>query len=213
MAIIGLSAESNSNISAQFLKVGANDFISKPYSYEELICRVTQNLEMLELFESIRNIANHDYLTGMYNRRFFFAEGGDIYAHAKANNVPLLAAMVDVDHFKKVNDSYSHDCGDVVLKRIAEQLKAHSHQDLVARMGGEEFAILMTGDERSSRERLEAFRKHMEQEVIQYNKLNIQVTASIGGTTDFGGNLDTMLGKADENLYAAKQNGRNQVVV
>ena len=212
LAIIGMSGEHDGNISAKFLKNGANDFISKPYSYEELICRVTQNLEMVELVESIQNIANRDYLTGMYNRRFFFVEGGNLHEQAKANNLNLFVAMIDVDFFKKVNDTHGHDCGDVVLKHLAERLIAQFPKDLVARLGGEEFAVLIVGENRQSAlERLENFRLRIEQEAAHCAETRIAFTVSIGCTHILQENLDRMLKMADENLYQAKQNGRNRV--
>ncbi len=213
LAIIGISGEKGGNISAQFLKNGANDFIAKPYSYEELICRVTQNLEMLELVESVRNIANCDYLTGMYNRRFFFDEGCEVYEQTKEKGLPLFVAMIDVDHFKKVNDAHGHDCGDAVLKHFAAQLSAHFPKELIARLGGEEFVVLITGENpQTSCERLEAFRLCVEQETVRCNQKDIAFTVSIGGSHTLQENLDMMLKTADENLYNAKQNGRNQLV-
>ena len=213
LAIIGVSGENGGNISAQFLKNGANDFIAKPYSYEELICRVTQNLEMLEMVESIQNIANRDYLTGMYNRRFFFDEGYNIYEHAKNNGSNLFIAMIDVDHFKMVNDTYGHDCGDMILKHLAVQLSAYFRNDLIARLGGEEFALLIAEEDiHSTTERLEAFRMHIERETVSCGTTNIAFTVSIGGSHHLQENLDMMLKTADENLYHAKQSGRNRVV-
>ncbi|MDO8464234.1 MAG: diguanylate cyclase [Gallionella sp.] len=210
LSIIGISGENGGNISVQFLKNGANDFIAKPYSYEELICRVTQNLEMVE---SIQNIANRDYLTGLYNRRFFFDEGYNIYEHAMNSGSNLFIAMIDVDHFKKVNDDYGHDCGDMVLKHLAAQLSAYFSNDLIARLGGEEFALLISDEDvQSTRKRLEAFRQHIERETVNFGTANIAFTVSIGGSHHPLESLDMMLKTADENLYHAKQSGRNRVV-
>lgn len=214
LAIIGISGEDGGNISAQFLKHGANDFIAKPYSYEELICRVTQNLEMLELMESIKNVANRDYLTGLYNRRYFFDEGYNIFEKAKKSNVNVFVAMIDVDDFKKVNDVHGHDCGDQVLKHLAAQLNTHFPNDLIARIGGEEFAVLITDEStETSIERLESFCRQVEKDAIQYGNIIISSTISIGGTHKLLGNLDLMLMAADENLFKAKQKGKNRVLV
>lgn len=214
LSIIGISGENGGNISAQFLKNGANDFIAKPYSYEELICRVTQNLEMLEMVESIQNIANRDYLTGMYNRRFFFDEGYSIYEDARNSGSSLFIAMIDVDHFKKVNDDYGHDCGDMVLKHLAAQLGAYFRNDLIARLGGEEFALLISDEDvESAQKRLETFRQHIERETVNFGTTNIAFTVSIGGSHHLLESLDMMLKTADENLYHAKQSGRNRVVI
>lgn len=215
LAIIGMSGEGGAgHVSAQFLKNGANDFITKPYSYEELICRVTQNLEMLELVESVQNIANRDYLTGLYNRRFFFDEGSSTYNDAKKNGTSLLVAMLDIDNFKKVNDDYGHDNGDMVLKDVATQLRAYFPDNLVARFGGEEFAILIAGDDlQSIRGRLEAFRQHVEHNVLHCGQQNIAFTVSIGCCHELLDNLDMMLKMADQNLYRAKHSGRNIIVM
>jgi len=214
LAIIGISGENGGNISAQFLKNGANDFISKPYSYEELTCRVTQNLEMLEMIQSIQNIANRDYLTGMHNRRFFFEEGYQAYEQAKKNRSNVFVAVIDVDHFKKVNDTHGHDCGDLVLKNLAADFAKHFPKELIARMGGEEFALFMLGENMPSAcERLEAFRAQIEKQLVTYQSATIAYTVSIGGCYQPLENLDMMLKVADENLYRAKQSGRNRIVV
>ncbi|MFZ2540698.1 MAG: GGDEF domain-containing protein, partial [Gallionella sp.] len=168
----------------------------------------------LELMESIRNIANRDYLTGLYNRRFFFDEGYNIYEKAKERGVNVFVAMIDVDHFKKVNDTHGHDCGDLVLKNLAAQLSEHFPDDLIARLGGEEFTVLITDENiQTSTERLGKFCRHIEQEAVKCGMSDVAITISIGGSHKLLGNLDLMLIAADQNLYLAKQNGKNRVVV
>jgi len=122
LAIIGLSGSDDPMFSARFLKNGANDFIHKPFHYEEAICRVNQNLDVLELIEVAQNAANRDFLTGLYNRRYFFHEGRDRFEAARAAGQPVATAMLDIDHFKQVNDQHGHDCGDLALKAVAQLL-------------------------------------------------------------------------------------------
>jgi diguanylate cyclase (GGDEF)-like protein len=213
LSIIGISGENRAEVSAQFLKHGANDFISKPYSYEEMTCRVNQNLEMLEMLESMQNLAHRDFLTGIYNRRYFFSSGNDALRQARLNNCPVYVAMLDIDHFKQVNDTYGHDCGDLVLKCVAESIQKHFPHDLVARIGGEEFAVLVTNvDATSVRAQLEKLRQTLAATVVSTPAKDVAVTISLGGCDAHEGSLDEMLKAADGKLYQAKLAGRNRLM-
>jgi len=106
-------------ISAKFLKLGVNDFITKPFSNEELICRINNTLEAKEAMEKLSITANYDFLTNLYNRRYFFNRINDFIK--KYKNYAI--AMIDIDNFKKINDTYGHDMGDTVLKHLAVILK------------------------------------------------------------------------------------------
>jgi len=211
LAVIGMSGTGNSRVSAEFLKLGANDYISKPFSYEELNCRVTQNLEMQESLTSVRYIAYHDYLTGLLNRRAFFEQGAELFSRCKQAGRPLAVAVMDIDFFKKVNDSYGHDGGDVVLKDFAALLNTHFKTDLVGRVGGEEFFLLFEEAELAAA-KCEAYRKHVEAASVYFGKLRIAYTISIGITRQIPDTLDEMLRLADAALYLAKTTGRNRVV-
>jgi len=214
LAIIGISGSSDAMFSARFLKNGANDFIHKPFHFEEVICRVNQNLEVLELIEISQNAANRDYLTGLYNRRHFFHSGMKLFeASCKRGEIPAVA-MLDIDHFKLVNDTYGHDCGDVVLKTFACELAEHFDEHNPARLGGEEFAVLLTGLEAQEIcERFERFRERIANLKIVYLDSTLSITVSIGLSLEVGDNLDEILRHADNKLYQAKENGRNRVVV
>lgn len=213
LAIIGISATDNSKVSAQFLKYGANDFIHKPFSYEEMLCRITQNVEMLELIESVRDAANRDYLTGMYNRRYFFHTGFEIHQEFLQQGKLLAAAMLDIDHFKHINDHYGHDCGDAALKHISSLMSNHFSAHLFARLGGEEFAILFQNlDGETVRNQLDIFRETLKQSPIIYNDTTIFFTISVGFTNFLENSLDDMLRIADNKLYFAKENGRDRVI-
>lgn len=212
LAIIGMSGSNNPRMSAQFLKLGANDFICKPFGYEELACRVNQNLEMQESLESVRYIAYHDYLTALFNRRAFFEQGSVLFEAAVSAGTPLAAAVMDIDFFKKINDVYGHDGGDVVLKHFATLLSAHFNVELVARVGGEEFFILfVNADEAYAR--CEAFRVKVEQSAAMFGKTAVNYTVSIGITRLVSQSLDHMLKLADDNLYKAKESGRNRIIL
>ena len=145
LVIIGLSSDHSEGLSAKFIKHGANDFLRKPFDHEEFQCRVLHNIETLEHIAHIRNLANRDYLTGAYNRRYFFTVGASRYSDAVKNNQSIAVAVIDIDFFKKVNDSYGHTVGDGVLKYFAKTLASNLSRFLIARAGGEEFFILMPG--------------------------------------------------------------------
>lgn len=224
LAVIGMAGSGNKRMSAQFLKLGANDFIAKPFTYEELVCRVSQNLEMQENLEAIRYVAYHDYLTGLLNRRAFFEQGGKLFGDLSKAGRPLAVAVMDIDFFKKINDSYGHDGGDVALRHFAGLLTSHFKKDLVARLdqhfkpdlvarfGGEEFALLITDPDQAAAQ-CEAFRQHVEQSSVKFGDTVITFTVSIGIACQLQPNLEAMLRQADENLYKAKETGRNCIVL
>lgn len=212
LAIIGFSAGGGNALSAQFLKNGANDYIIKPFLREEFLWRVTQNIQSLEMMQHLKDVATTDALTGMHNRRFFFDSGETMFASAKRGQVDLTLAMLDIDFFKKVNDTYGHDAGDAVLKQVAATLKQESRStDIVARLGGEEFAVLAVNlGEQNVPAFVEKLRAAIEALEVVHNGIHIPITASFGVSCEAGENLDDMLKTADDLLYAAKTNGRNR---
>ena len=212
LAIIGLSSSDDGRLTARFLKSGANDFLAKPFGYEELLCRVNQNLEILDQIEAIRDAANRDYLTKLYNRRYFFQDGVERYRRAKEAGTPLSAAMMDIDFFKKVNDNHGHDGGDAALRHMAELLSDAFPDPLVARFGGEEFCVLLESGLESAATRLDAFRHTVETTPVDRDGYHFPFTVSVGMTDALGEDLDAMLNVADANLYRAKEGGRNRVV-
>ena len=213
LAIIGISGEDHSDISARFLKHGANDFMSKPYSFEEMTCRVNQNLEMLELVDRLHHLANVDSLTGLYNRRHFFEQGGVRHGFAKNAAQPVVVAMLDIDHFKSINDRFGHANGDIVIRFVADYLRKHFPDALIARIGGEEFALFSESHTvELLRPRLDAFRELLPLNAAEGMPEEIKVTISIGIHGGHDDNLNALLHVADQRLYEAKAQGRNRLV-
>lgn len=209
MAIIGIAEDRTGLLPATFLKSGANDFLRSPFCHEEFLCRVMQNLELLENVETIRRVANSDYLTGLPNRRHFFFTIATQYRQ-QADNQAL--ALIDLDHFKAVNDTYGHDAGDAVLKTVAELMASLFPDVPVARFGGEEFCIYLPDlPEEEALKRVEYFRHVVSETPVLYRDKLLSVTTSIGLV--FAGNdaIETLLTEADKLLYDAKTGGRNQV--
>jgi len=134
MIIIAMTSNEDHLVSAKFLKIGANDFINKPFSKEELVCRINNTLDAKEHLEMVTDMANKDFMTKAYNRRHFFQEIEGFYK----TNSNFAIAMVDIDFFKKINDIYGHDIGDLIIITLANTLKYHTKDsDLVARFRGE----------------------------------------------------------------------------
>ena len=165
-----------------------------------------------ELYEA----ATMDPLTKISNRRTFMDRSLGELALARRNNYYIHAIMVDADHFKRVNDTWGHQCGDMVLKEIARILKEEKREsDLLARYGGEEFVLLLSGigpeDAKKSAERL---RSAVERHRFSWKDTVIPVTISLGLASRQGesiGKIEEMIAECDRLLYVAKENGRNQV--
>ncbi len=213
LCIIGISSSSKKNLSAQFLKHGANDFILKPYTYDEVTCRINQNLSMLEYIEKIQRIADYDFLTNIPNRRYFFVHGSPIVEEAIKLRKHLVVGIIDIDFFKTINDTYGHEAGDETLKHIAAKLDAQLSGHVTARLGGEEFGFILNAKNFSESQTIvESLRKAFENSSIQYADKEIKFTVSIGASYELKLNLDETLKLADNHLYLAKMPGRNKVV-
>ena len=213
LSIIGLSATGNDDLGAKFIKNGANDFIIKPFAYEELLCRINQNIDMLDTMDALRTAANCDYLTGLFNRRYFFTEGKNRFERAIEEHLTISVAMIDIDFFKQINDTYGHESGDDILVHFSNQLASYFGNDLVARIGGEEFVVLVIDNKPEQViDSMNEFREHIANTSIESGNASIEMTVSIGLHHLLEETLDAMLKVADENLYSAKQGGRNQVI-
>lgn len=213
LSIVVTSNDSSKKIPAKFLKYGANDFLYKGFSNEEFFARINSNIEILELFDEIKNKANKDYLTGLFNRRYLFDVGAKAYNENKLNNKLFGVAIIDIDNFKMINDTYGHDVGDIAIKEVSKILNKNiTSNAIISRLGGEEFCICFYNrSENEIFDLLEYIRKEFENNQIKVNDLILKYTISIGVTLDFGKNFDDMIRIADEYLYIAKKEGRNRV--
>lgn len=215
LRIVGVSSSSDRRLSALFLKAGASDFIHRPFLAEELQCRIDNNIETLKQLRRLKYFAERDPLTSLSNRRHFFETGMRLVRENERLDRKSAVAILDVDHFKKVNDTYGHEAGDAVLKAIARTLseRTEPHRHLVARLGGEEFAFYLQGLAGHGAyvfcDRLRAAIADLR---IEVHGKAIRVTASIGvADVQPGETFDNHLNAADQFLYMAKHGGRNLV--
>jgi diguanylate cyclase (GGDEF)-like protein len=210
LSIIGTSDTTNPALLANFIKSGANDYLRKPYCHEEFFCRVLQNVEHVEQIEVIKQTANTDYLTGIPNRRHFFNQVSEVM---RRDDTDMALALLDLDHFKNINDTYGHDYGDLVLKETAKMMKKHFNGDFISRFGGEEFCVFMKGlSPQQAYAKVDAFRESVSQRQYKKRKKVIHCSISVGLTYQSSKTIEDLLSTADEYLYKAKAKGRNCVM-
>ncbi|KRE08939.1 diguanylate cyclase [Bosea sp. Root670] len=213
--VLGISSSTDRQTSAGFLKAGAHDFVSRPFVLEELQCRIASNVEVLDQLRQLQDLAARDFLTGLFNRRHFFARGRQLVGEARDMDLPVSIAILDIDHFKRLNDRYGHDGGDQALTAVARTLSIMAERgfNLLARIGGEEFAIIFPGADLAEAERLcEGIRTAIAGAPLTIEGETLPLTVSIGvASIGPGDALEAALGLADQALYTAKQGGRDKV--
>ncbi len=158
--------------------------------------------------------ASLDPLTGLYNRRTMETKLDDALEGAKKTGALFSLVMGDIDFFKRINDTYGHECGDVALVQVADILKTCVRDgDVVCRWGGEEFLLLVKGNRNVASTVAERIRARIENNVVEYGEHRITFTMTLGVSTYAPGySLESLVTQADENLYYGKEHGRNQVV-
>jgi diguanylate cyclase (GGDEF)-like protein len=218
--VTGLSDEGDEE---KGLKLGAIDYITKPYKPAVVIARVRNHLRLREyamrleqLNEELERLATTDALTSAYNRRYFMSKLEEEVKRVRRYKRPSSLMMIDVDHFKKINDTFGHDVGDHVLIALVKLLEDKVRQlDTVARIGGEEFAILMP--ETSEKDALILVNRLLDAAraaAITVADDTVRFTISVGCTEFDADTVDGegILKMADMALYDAKRSGRDQVV-
>jgi diguanylate cyclase (GGDEF)-like protein len=200
------------------MDAGADDYLSKPVDASELRSRLMAGKRILELQQSLRFAATHDFLTTLLNRAEILAALEREVARGARDDKPASIILADIDHFKRVNDTLGHPAGDEVLKEVARRLKKDLRPyDVVGRYGGEEFLLILPGcNLTNGHRRADDIRKLVEQEPISTPGGQTSVTISMGVTATEASRVcspSEFLREADVSLYAAKKNGRNRVEV
>jgi len=216
--VIMLSASEQSDDIVSALDLGANDFVNKPYISKVLLARIRTSLRLLEKNRELEKMALTDFLTGINNRRQFYHLSSIAISKNKRDHSALTVAILDIDHFKQINDTYGHDIGDMVLVEFSSLLSAvFRDYDTVGRVGGEEFGICLP-DTNLEQGILacERFRKELSAKemsiVVEEKLIKLSITASIGITnTSKESNIEILIKQADKALYDAKIKGRNLV--
>ncbi len=209
----------------QALEMGVNDYLTRPVDKNELVARVRTQLRKKRYSDRLRHnvqlsleMAITDQLTGLHNRRYMARHLDNLVSTAGRNAKPLAFLILDIDHFKSVNDGHGHDIGDEVLKEFANRISANVRGiDLACRYGGEEFVVVMPDTDMGLAYSIaERLRKSVETTPIVISrapgKLNITISIGIAATQGPADTAEALLHRADQALYSAKRNGRNRVV-
>ncbi len=220
--LILLTSRADKHDVATALEAGADDYVLKPFDRDELRARllvgkrfVELNRKLLEAKAALERLAVTDPLTGVLNRRGILAGLEEELARAEREGHALSVGLLDIDHFKRINDLHGHAVGDIVLRVVVERAQAALRSyDSLGRFGGEEFLIVLPGLplERTFSV-LERIRTRVGQTPVSAGVEQVPVTVSLGGATYRGGSVDALIQAADEALYRAKAQGRNQTVV
>ena len=215
---------------------GVDDYICKPFKPRLLMARLRAGIRLVKLQEQVerdqeihkrnalamarmnrqlKEAANTDFLTHLPNRRCAMENFSREWRQGLEMGTPLSVLMLDIDHFKSVNDDHGHDTGDVVLRETARILKTSVRRnDMAARMGGEEFLVICPGADLSEAAMIgERIRKRVESNIVHFGTFKRNVTVSIGAAenAEHVTDIDHLLRLSDEAVYVSKQNGRNQV--
>ena len=223
--ILAVSEADNNVRLVRGLEIGINDYLIRPVDKNEMLARVRTQIKKKRYAERLRDnvqksaeMAITDGLTGLFNRRYMEMHLATLVEQAASRGKPIAVLMVDVDHFKAVNDGYGHDAGDEVLREFALRIrKAIRNIDLACRYGGEEFVIVMPETDVAVATMVaERLRRRIATEpfTIEQGARQLTVTISIGlaALADANDNSAAILKRADTALYRAKNEGRNRVV-
>jgi diguanylate cyclase (GGDEF)-like protein len=219
--VVFLTSRSDIDDVVAGLRGGAHDYLKKPFEHVELLARVGSAVHVKKLQDQLRQrnveldrVSRTDALTGLYNRRHLDEELVRQQSDANRHHDPLCVLLLDIDHFKRINDSYGHPAGDLVLCAFADRLRAQLRgSDIAGRWGGEEFLIIMPRtDLRGALEVAERLRRAIAASPLVPGVHNISATVSGGCAISRGEEPDAFLQGVDTCLYRAKASGRNRIV-
>ena len=221
--VLLLTSKSQKEDLIEGMESGADDYITKPFDQHELKVRLRAGTRLVELQaellaarEALRDQATKDSLTRLWNRPAILEALDRELARADREKRPVSLVVVDLDHFKAVNDNYGHLAGDAVLCEAARRMQSSVRSyDAIGRYGGEEFLVILPGcDEKAALGQAERLRNQMGCEPMRLTEIAVTLTASFGVTTATPGQpftAESVIRRADEALYLAKRLGRNRV--
>jgi len=214
--VIFLTSSNTNEDEEHGLEIGATDFIRKPISPRIVYARVSNILKLQAATRELEILATTDSLTGAYNRRHFM-EVGNMELHRSIRyGQSFTVAMLDIDHFKAVNDTYGHGVGDIALKRTVQVIQdVLRNEDTLGRLGGEEFAVIFPQTDLDGAGLVaERIRESIGEIVVDTPLGDLRFTMSIGLSSGGGkdSDIEEALKRADQALYSAKELGRNRVI-
>lgn len=212
LVIVGLSGEGDSKLSAKFIKNGANDFLSKPFSHEEFHCRILHDIENMEMLQTMKHMAYHDYVTGLPNKRHFFETSVEILDNARKNNSQTSLALLSIDNLLGIQNQYGLDASEQTLKALASLLPKAFSRFQYARISDSDIAVLLVGLNLEQAATLaENFREIAEDHIVLLDGFSFNFTISGGVVSSERATLPEMIKEADNRLYTAREEGSNQI--
>jgi len=212
LVVIGLSAEGDPRLTTKFIKNGANDFLSKPFSHEEFHCRILHNIESLEYAQTMKHMAYHDLVTGLPNKPKFFTDGNLELDKAQEQGAPISLALISIDQIHNIQDNYGLDAPDMAMKSLSTLLPKAFGRFQYARINDSDIAVLMAGLSIDQAEKLvNGFRMIVEDHIVLIDDTNFNFTISAGVTDSTNQSLISLLKEADNRLYLTREEGINSV--
>ncbi|MCF4151480.1 diguanylate cyclase [Dethiosulfovibrio sp. F2B] len=212
--IVLLTVQSEKEDVVRGLEAGADDYVVKPFDSQELRMRLSVARRILELQDKLAFFANHDQLTKLLNRHALFERLSGEMARSDREGTPLTLGLLDLDHFKRINDTYGHLAGDRVLRSIAKILcRELRPYDVIGRYGGEEFVMVLPGASSEEGYRiLDRIRERIGDRPLKLDDDRVELTVSMGlAEYRQGMTMDGLIARADEAMYRAKDAGRDKV--
>jgi two-component system cell cycle response regulator len=223
--VIMLTSKAEPADKVKGLEMGALDYVTKPFDEGELVARVNTQLRLKELYEALQEknrqlqeLANRDGLTGLYNHRYFHQQLSKDFLRARRYHESLSCILLDIDYFKRFNDTHGHQTGDLVLSTLGHLIQdSIRDSDFAARYGGEEFAlVLYHSNGPAALDVAQRLRHSVEGCEVRDEDKVLHVTISVGVATfphEAIGDSKALIESADKALYRAKKNGRNRVEI
>ena len=223
--VIVLTGTTDVETKIKGLELGASDYVTKPFDEGELLARIKVQLKIKALQDSLKHVNQQlwelstvDPLTKLYNRRFFMQALEGEFKRSKRYQVALSFVMVDIDHFKKLNDTYGHQVGDEVLQQVGRIIRESVRTtDTPGRYGGEEFCVLLPHTDPEGGVQLAArLHEAIRSATIRTQSGDLRITVSVGVSCTAGGEVkspEELIHIADEALYVAKREGRDRVTL
>lgn len=212
LVIIGLSSDNEQSLSARFIKAGANDFLRKPFNHEEFYCRVNQNVEVLELINSIRDNARRDHLSGAFNAHYFKSIASERLTEAVTSHKVISLALLEVDGFDAFVNEWGLEISELALKQVVEELMGLFDRFIMARAEKQRFFVLLPG---LSNEKALAYVEKVRQifctRTIEFGGGSIQFTYTAGVTSIPTGSIEEFIDNAEFCLNRAHEAGGDLV--
>ena len=212
LMIIGLSSATEQNVSAKFIKQGANDFLSKPFIPEEFNCRVLANTESMYMWNQLQGMAYHDHLTHLYNENYFIEHGNKFIEQANSQGSHMSMVYLQLDNLLNISEDYGDENYHHIIKSFAQGLSVRFKMFVCTRLSDSTFGLLLPGiNHNQAMTLIETFLEQMQEVVFEIEGHDVMLKFSAGVSNDIEQGFEGQLNIAVSRLNLAIENGRNQI--